>query len=159
MSISVHIIDQMAWAQETFSFCMDKLNHDTEMSFEDKAAMVARYKSFFPLWPHNNRLLQDTLDRINPAYAGRSKWIICGEAFWVINGQWQECADETLLREDSYLHAATGTLYTIECALAPISAIKINGKIVWEGRGEYNKTILVERGVNWLLITLGILPF
>lgn len=84
MSISVHIIDQMKWAQDTFVFCMDKLNHDTEMSFGDKAAMVAQYKSFFPLWPHNNRLLQDTLDRINPAYAGRTKWIICGEAFWVI---------------------------------------------------------------------------
>lgn len=158
--ITVHIIDQMQWAQDSFTFVMDTLNHDSAISFEDKAAMVENYKAFFPLWPHNIIQLEEALDRINPAYQGRAKWRICGEIFWVIKGNWQECADNSVMREDSYLLARTGTIYTIECALVAgtIATVKINSEVVWRGSG-YAKNELAERGVNALLILLDLLPF
>jgi hypothetical protein len=155
----MHIIDQMPLAAECLTFCMDTINHDDSVSFADKAAMVENYKAFFPLWPHNILMMQDALDRINPAYAGLGKWVISKIPFYVKKGVWRDCADNSQLREDVYLHVASQVTYRIEYSVVGNRGlIKINDTVVYAG-AIYTKHELNDHAVDILLVKVGSCPF
>lgn len=172
--MALHIIEQMEYAQKHFVETINSLNHDETISFEDKARLVDAYKTVYPLWPHNIVQLEEALDRINPAYAGRTPLKTCGLTFWVIKGEIEYFEDGhySYARHDSYLNAATGITHTIETYAwdnegEKYAAIYLDAERVYF-RHWFSDAIrstrlalfdALDASVNQLLIKLDALPF
>jgi hypothetical protein len=146
-------------ADRYFKYAINQVNHD-DLPFDDIAEYAVNYAALFPDFQHYISMLQDAIDRKNPAYTGRAKWRICGEIFYVVQGQWRDMADGYILREDSYLHAKTGETYTLEYSFSvgKRSTAKIDNVVVFSGVVESRHDIC-ERGVNRLLCKVDALPF
>lgn len=171
--MSIHISEQIVTAQKSFVDFIDIIVHE-DIPFEDKAEMLAAYKQAYPLWPHNIMQLEEALDRVNPAYAGRTRFNTCGEVFWVKRGEseyWEE-ANCSWTRHDSYLHAKTGIVHTLKCYAWEIEGEKyaliyLDNERVWMRHwfadairsSRLALFVALEDSVNQLLIKIGALPF
>lgn len=150
-------------AQASFIQFIDIINHEDSVSFADKEAMVVAYKKCYELFNHNCAMLQDTLDRINPAYQGMTEFRTCGERFYRKEGEWQDTWDNRLSRLDTYLHVGSQVTYMLAYNFnesTKLGAIFLDGAVVWGavlGQKVNSYHELPALGVNQLLIKLGLL--